>query len=258
MENQDKIKAYVEGTLSTAEKQQFEDELRTNEDLQLDVNFYHLEQDMINVEIEDDIRVKAKQWQLEASETPVSSTSIIKRLRRPLSVAASLLAVVSTIGLFFANSNYSDQSIATKAYKTPELSSISRDVDSGTTIFEKGSNTYDAAQYQVALEIFQEIPQSSPSYYQAQFNIAHCYNQLDQTTEAIQSFQLVIDGTKDKQLKQFAEWYLALTYLDSEGESSNFKAQLSKILANPNHRKLQDAQDLKASLDSFWRWVVWN
>lgn len=210
------------------EEQLFEDlRLKSELDLNSEINGAILEEDIMNLRgslsdiiHEDKADTKIRQF---IPDTFRKSPS------RMIGAAASIAAVISVGAMTLSNQKLSSQEIYNNAYKPYEATGLYRSPVSVTPEI-LGVDLYNNQKYKGALDQFDKVLNANPDHPMCNFYSGLSYQQLQEYSKAINSYQKVIDE-KDNLFIEQAEWYMALCYLKTNDESkaySTFNAILDK------------------------------
>ena len=273
--NLDLITKYLDGELSEQEKQTFKDSLKDADFLE-ETAFYKdmtsviqedgatqqaaLLNDIDITKINQDIRASlvAQNERLKQKESGQQTVTVrrLNPMRRILSIAASVLVLVTAGSFWYANSHFSPVALSTNNYLTADIP--------GTM---SGNNTIDAT-LQVGLNafwvnkdlttaktVFAKIPSGSPEFTEAQYFLGHIAFQEKEYTSAIEKYQAVIISNplpsyinRDK-----LTWNVLLARM---GAGENIDADLNQILENEEHVLYAQAKQLQAQRSGFWGRLV--
>lgn len=169
----DKIDRYLNGEMSSDEKQQLESELAVNKELENAFNLYKTVETTIRIKQQYGAGANALKTTLQqayASETydapaepPVARVVSLKKkstLRIAVSVAASVLIVV--FGYYIFSNRTPDLRQLAGTYIDQSMSSISQSMGSGQDSLQQGITAYNQKDYQKALHFFNLVSASHP------------------------------------------------------------------------------------------------
>ncbi|MGD1848721.1 MAG: tetratricopeptide repeat protein [Salibacteraceae bacterium] len=239
----ERIERYLAGTLSAEERQEFEQELRTNADLRqalaLEKESRALLGDAPRMELRELVAQVGKAYHQEHL-----STKPRYRWWWQAAVVAVLVGVAVVIGWLSQNPSSNEALFA--AYYEPYPAYITqRSADSAQTDPVKiGLALYEKGDYAAAKKQLEQVA-GAPGQ-QAIFYRGICALELGESTAAVPLFEQVIADADNFYVEQ-ATWYLALAYLQ-EGQVEAAKQQLKKILESPNHANRVQAEALLEQL----------
>lgn len=138
---------------------------------------------------------------------------------------AASIAIIFTVGYFFYSVGSAEKPF-NKFYEPYPAVTIQR----GQAIdIEEGLMLYSQGKFKKAIPELERLPlNEKPAYY---LYLGNCYLQTKQPDKAVESFQSLIQISDDPILKQHAQWYLALAYLQQKREDQAL-LELNKIIEN--------------------------
>lgn len=183
-------------------------------------------------------------------------------IRNNLSIAASLLLLISVGGVFWANSRFSAPAIAASLVEVPmENSSMSEIQD--ITALSKGKDAFFKGAYEEAKQLLLRItPTASDTYYEAQVFLAYIYFEQKKYEESIYQFDQLLDKDFDALPNTYKNqnklrWNRLLAHVGNhQTETTFFKEELFFFLNNKSNFYQQKANQLQARLNSPWRKIV--
>lgn len=269
--NQEKIENFVRGFMEESERQQFQEEMRMNEDLQTEVDFY---QDVASIvrkrkmlqNVQSEL-MAADFFKDAAAESESQGARVVKMpqrgfrsVRRYLAYAASL-ALLVIAGFWFANSNYSNNSLA--ALDTSDLASVRLDSglkgddDQAVDVFAQGIEAIKAQDYPAAATFFERLVNEEAYRENALLHLAYVQYEMKDYAAAIESAETLIEEKpRLAQLRFDAEWLFVKSKLAAGELDEAFEQQLASIVSNDNHQQQEAAQVLQNKLNSFWRSLI--
>lgn len=252
--NYDKIEAYLNQSLSTADKANFEQDLKTNPQLKQEVLNHVLANEALGLVIEDKVSGKLEklaQQRQEAEPLPTIKSSWIKTL----SIAASILFLLFTGSMIWTNQKYSNEALAMNAYAESTLPIVRSDVKVNPN-YANGLLYFSKRDYTQAIDKLSKIQSSDPSFLEARYVLAHINWQTKNYKKAGELFETLLatsnlPSTIDR---QELEWNKTLIMLQEKGANDPaFQQVFTKILDTPQHGYYQKASNLSKQLNSFWR-----
>ncbi|NRB64603.1 MAG: hypothetical protein HRU40_16500 [Saprospiraceae bacterium] len=257
--NYDKIQDYLDGELSTADQQAFENALSSDVELKQELELHRLANDSIELLIEQNLRHSFKEW---STTDSVATTNLgdnrggarvvsIRRITRQLAVAASILIIIGFFGGLYMGNQYSDSAMA-KTYFDSGSGLRSTANDGG--VFAEGIALLEQEQLAAAETFFsgqfEERLQTEANYYLglAQFG-------QDRFAEAKATFSKVI-ADEDVRFSEKAEFNYLLSSMGAgqADEDEQFEILLESILDNPDHFAYTQVQQLSKKRNAFWRY----
>ncbi|MEQ9438256.1 MAG: tetratricopeptide repeat protein [Cyclobacteriaceae bacterium] len=227
----ERIESYLQGTLTPAEREQFEADMRKDETLREEVT---LQRQLISsIETESVRQLLENIHEENFSEVPVEEeeeTPVVPmqpRRRLPyMAVAASVALLVLAGWWFFMQQSPSPESLYA-AYFTPAAGLPTTLGYSENTDFAEGMVSYKMEEYAEAVQWWQPLLQADPTndtlnYYLGVASLAN-----EQAPEAIDYLTQVIE-TSSSVYNADAQWYLALAYLQNN-EVEPAKALLTEL-----------------------------
>ena len=123
-----------------------------------------------------------------------------------------------------------------------------RSGDGMTAQLNEGYRAFKQNDFQGAFTAFNAIPKNDSNFFEAQYYLGHSQYQLENFQEAATAFQNGIQST-NKRVRESAQWYLVLSYLNIQPQPAPFHEQFQKILKDENHYFYTKAQDLQDKMD---------
>ena len=274
--NLELITRYFDGELSEAEIKGFEKAMKEDQAFADEAAFY---KDMISVvqesgtkqqtallddididNINTDFRAKlvAQNERLTTTPkkaitpTPTAKVRQLNPLRRILSIAASVLALITAGTFWYANSNFSKPALSASNYMVADIPGTMGGDNQLTATFQKGLNTFWVKKDGAAAKAdFAQITVDSPEYLEAQYFLGHIAFQEKDFIAAIDRYQTVL---AEKNLPSYINrdkltWNLLLARL---GAGENIQTDLEQLIQDTNNPLNGQAKDLKKQLGGFW------
>jgi tetratricopeptide (TPR) repeat protein len=232
------IERYNAGEMSDTEKQWFLKELEGNEKLRTEVELRKRTDEILKNQDVMSLRNKLSQIEKTRKEVaePVSGSGKKVFIRYAAVIAA--LVLLGTITMF-PRKNLSNEGIINKYYKVYEPPTGQRSAQSETdkdfTLALEYYNTHD---YDKAAILFNKVLENKPNDMQTVLLKGVANFEEKKYPEAKQSFGKVIDN-KDNLFVDQAQWYLALCYLQTN-ETEKAK-KLFKMIGDDNGIYRKDA-----------------
>lgn len=228
MDNQDNItiSKYINGELTGAELVAFEKLLQEDEALKHEINFHKIVDETLTEDyqtingIDEGERLEfegilskvmnGKEMVEELADKPIS---IVRKILPFAALAAAVALLLFLVpGLQNSNSAFADDFYKPYTYQAdPTLGDVN-----------EGIKAYQDKDYKTALDIISENLDGDLKLLLLKGNAEYNLTKYD---EAILSFEEVKEKTGNQSFKNYANWYLALTYLKKEN-----KNQATKLL----------------------------
>ena len=263
------IDRYVRGNLDEPEQQLFQAQMQQDESLRQEVEDIRIAQSLLrHYGLRNEIKaVRAAMKQEEkdkaitANEAPASPISaetkpVIDNERsssgRSITmypwtgrIAASLvLLIVGFLAIQFATLSPEQLYEEKMRSEAPYLGLSNRSMeDREDTIADQVRTQYQFGNYDEVIRLYGEL--ESPTFAET-FYLGYAYLQTEETDQAIASFQKVIDDPHAFMIKDKAEYYLALSYLQ-DGQVDPAASILERIHSNQDH-------DYEDSLGNLYLW----
>jgi len=266
------IDNYIKGKLESADKQAFEEEMKTDNELAKEVELRnyltkHWEFEAMIEEAHDNMVSKKKTTEdveiidINKKKHSSSNNSGFSKNRRMLGMVATITILILS-GVGYANLNYSNQKLVnfdSIASIAPILTNVNNGIRSNSQKFANGLIAFQDNKYQEAVAQFEGIPEiAGDEYIQAQVYIAYAYwhlNNPQKTKEATEKISKISKLSSDK--KQIVEWLLIQSKLSLDETDEYFYELLRTIKEETNHTFSNDAKELSNKLNNPWRKLVW-
>lgn len=232
------IEDFIDGVLEGELLEEFEMELKDNNDLLAEVELRKQVNDSILEKDIFELREKLE-FARESSEVkkvkmiiPETKDGQIKFWRRSVAVLIVLigLAGVLTNGLISVSRTY-DSYFEAPAW-SPE-----RSLNSDLTLFQVANRAYINADYEKVIQTLDKIPISGIENPVVDFYKAASLQKMNKYAEAIEAYTRVIDNGDNLFIEE-AEWYRSLCYLQT-GDQKKAKVELLAVIEKKNHYENQ-------------------
>jgi len=242
----DQIEDYLDGNLPEGERLDFEREIESDAELKNEVSRHIQARKLNEFHARQQLKEKVKNIydQVKAEESPSAGFSMMK-------IAAVIALFILAGGYFYVYQTYSSGKMVENAFE-PYPNRYGTMGDQLEDTFIQGMKYYDMENYQKAIDIFREIPESDPQYVPAQFYLGVSCFSGDEPASSITAFQTVI-AQDSKLYNEAATWYLSLALLEN-GDEDKAKEYLREIVNNDEYRA-DKAQKLLRKLDSPLRYL---
>jgi tetratricopeptide (TPR) repeat protein len=226
-----KIEAYFKRTLSDDERKKFEKELQKDPVLKETFDQYKLAMDVMDQQIENDLRVKFSDWKKEKKH-------ISRNITIYSAMAASIVILVGFYLIFkWRTGSATYEQLASRYYSLPEPPAYSMGDEEIHT--EKGMNAYRKNSFQDAINEWLKVKDPDP---EVMYYLGHAYYNEKEYQKAAQIFKKLAKGTSVYNYP--SDWYLLLSLLSS-GNTEQFQHQTEYILSDKKHPYYKDALELK-------------
>lgn len=257
-EQYDDFIKYVQGNLDKAGKEKVEAQVESNAQAQEDLSFL---EDLAQVSAWKGMMEEAHEELEEAEESdkviPITAKKQEAKVRsigfrRILSYAASVSLLIMALGVWHANTNYSNGSLASSTeldlLADTNLKSEGQVLDP----FQQGIEALNRKDYAAAANFFGNIPTSSENYIAAKLYLAYTQFEQKNYPKAVSNAQLVATQSQTALTRHRAEW-LQVQALLANGQETAYRPLLEKIINDPTHTFNKSAIALQEKIGSFWR-----
>ncbi len=246
IENINRIEAFLEGRLPPEAQQAFEAELESNPVLAADLKRYQMARQAIEVLSEEALRKKIRGWQRE----PVEATTE-QPARRPFlrsvyvrwAVAASVPLLLVAAWLLLFNAPPTTEQLALDYLERPQIDQFKsgRQQEAETAIAEFESGNFSAAR--------ENLEQDSTRTDLQTFLLAHsAFQEADYS--AAEGYFAELLKMEDTSYYEEAQWGMLLSRLAQDEIDADFSKQLDAIINDSGHSFNEEAQALRAALES--------
>ena len=236
----EKMEDYIHGNLSVAEREQFETEMATDEQLRQEVELHR--QLISSVETES-LRQLLDQIHEKNFE---AETKIVAMPRRrsyfPMAIAASV-ALLILAGWWVFNLQTSSPESVYAAYFTPAEGLPTTLGYSTNTDFAEGMVSYKLEEYAEALEYWQPLLEADPTNDTLNYYVGVTSLADEQSDSAIDYLTTVVNSEQSS-FRTSAQWYLALSYLKSD-QREQAKSLLKDLANRDNPYQSQSSEILQ-------------
>lgn len=251
----DTIERYTEGSMSPAERAQFERQLSEDAALKEAYETYLTGQAVLEQGIENTLRQQLKQWAAEegpfltaaaggaaqAAETPKAKRVSMRPLWARWAVAASVVLLAGFLWFRLGDSGTNSANLFAAYYQLPDGGAM-RSGSSSTDPLATGRQAFAAKDYKTAADFFQNIPASDTYRAEASLLLGHAALQLHEYDRAIAAFSETI-ALGDVKFTEKAQWNLALTYIAADrAQIPACRALLTALASDPGHSYAEQAR----------------
>lgn len=241
------IERYCRGFMQPDERHAFEQQLATDARLLESAKLFKA-----TLAVADELEEARLRHVLQQVKATSPKTSFLSNPLR-LSIAACFAGLLIFAG--FQIWQVRDAALfAQLAPSAAPETSVKMDGPSTPHPFDQGKAAQRDGHFQDAHAYYDAVPPGSPDYLQAVYNTAYIFFLEKNWPDAHRTLDQIEAQTQDPSLRQRAEWLRCLVWIGSrQTQSPDFRAQLARIAASPDHEHQADAAELKDRLDSFWR-----
>lgn len=238
----ERIDQYHAGELSTGEREGFERELRTNDELRQAEELYRLSLSALDYGVEENLRKDLKKW---AAEDKVATGGArIISMRRMVFVlgAAAAVALFIFFALPFLMPAPSADQLFTAYYEAPSESSM-RGGSTPQNALTAAKKALVEESYADAVEDLAQIPAGDPLYVEAQYYLGHALLGLNNPGGAQKAFEVAANSNEVK-FKEKGEWNYLLACLKADQWDVACESKLKTIAQNENHSFVVQAREM--------------
>lgn len=238
----DRIDQYHAGELSTGDRQNFERELGSNDELRQAEELYRLSLSALDYGVEESLRKDLKKWEQEGNRA--ASGGRIISLRRTifiLSAAAAVLLLVLFARPFLMPAPSGDELFASY-YEAPTESNMRGEAVPQNAL-TAGKTALAEESYADAIEEFSRIPVGDPLYVEAQFYLGHALVGLNNFSAAKKAFDIAANSNESK-FKEKGEWNYILASLKLAPMDAAIESKLKTIAQNVDHSFAKEAREI--------------
>lgn len=238
----DRIDQYHAGELSAGDRQSFERELGSNDELRKAEELYRLSLSALDYGVEESLRSDLKKWEKEGNRA--ASGGRIINFRRSifiLSAAAAVLLLVFFARPFLMPAPSSDELFASY-YEAPTESSM-RGGAVPQNALTAGKTALAEESYADAVEDFARIPEGDGLYVEAQYYLGHALVGLKNYSAAKKAFAVAADSNESK-FNEKGEWNYVLASLKLGPMDAAVESKLKTIAQNENSSFVEKAREL--------------
>ena len=210
----EKIEEYLQGTLTSAERERFEVEMNENEELREEVALQ--KQLMSSIETES-VRQLLEQIHAENFERETPVVSIRHRRAHSFIAVAASLALLILSGWWYIDSRATQPASLYATYFSPAAGLPTTLSYTNNGRFSEGMISYKLEEYAEAREWWQPLLQADPANDTLNFYMGVAALADEQTEGAIHYLSKVTEENNSVYYTD-ARWYLALAYLLNEKE----------------------------------------
>ena len=238
----DRIDQYHAGELSTGDRQNFERELGSNDELRQAEELYRLSLSALDYGVEESLRKDLKKWEKEGNQA--TSGGRIITLRRSifiLSAAAAVLLLVFFARPFLMPAPSGDELFASY-YESPDAQSM-RGGSVPQNALTAAKKALAEESYADAIEDFSRIPEGDALYVEAQYYLGHALVGLKNYSAAKKAFAIAADSNESK-FKEKGEWNYVLASLKLGPMDAAVESKLKTIAQDEGSSFAKDAREI--------------
>ncbi len=264
----DKISRYLAGKMTDEGLAAFNEQLKADPELKEEVAFRKMVMESVKSQSNEQLRAQintvvkeahtlagqSSPGAMPARELSNRTAKVISLNRRILSIAASVLILILLGASWYANRQFSNDSLVASNFELKTPTSNLRGENNDETDFNNDvMKAYSNKDFHKAAELLASIP-PSPIYNKAQFHLGNLYLKLNNPSRAIVVFQNLLKKN-DPRYQEEVQWLLCLAHLKNNDVKQTTQT-LESILQNQEHSFYSNALQLKKKLYSPWRKIV--
>lgn len=223
----DLMDQYLTGQLSGQERKTFEQELQTNMEFAKEYKMYQTIAG--GVKAHGDRTLKVTLQNMHTDMLRQGSKPKIRSIGYRYAIAASILMVLA-LGVWYLSQPVASDNLFAEYYAPYETSLANRDVTENKWVLAE--NAYLEKDYLSAKSQLEQLLASGESTPQLILALGICHLELDETSLAIEQFNVLINN-KDPFLYDQAVWYTALSHLKN-ASPENALPLLEELRNDPN------------------------
>lgn len=208
-----RIESYLKGTMNPEEKQAFEKELASDEDLRTSLEEYRLSykyiEELGRLDLKDRLR------EIDASMVKDSETGKVIPLwvKRALQVAAVALVAFGLFRVFGPSPSLTTDEAFSEYFNTYNSPGVLRDTNASQTLhWQKGVEFYDNGRFDEAIKEFEHPEAGIPNYLRSFYlGVSYLSQEVPAPGRALDAFDAVLE-TENDYMEQ-ARWYKALSLI---------------------------------------------
>ena len=238
----DRIDQYHAGELSPGDRQNFERELGSNDELRQAEELYRLSLSALDYGVEESLRKDLKKWEKEGNQA--TSGGRIITLRRSifvLSAAAAVLLLVFFARPFLMPAPSGDELFA--SYYKADNALITRGSSVPQNALTAAKKALAEESYADAIEDFARIPEGDALYVEAQYYLGHALVGLKNYSAAKKAFAIAADSNESK-FKEKGEWNYILASLKLGPMDAAVESKLKTIAQDEDSSFAKDAREI--------------
>ena len=217
----DQIERYLSNEMSVEEKVSFEESMTKDNQLLKDTYLFHQLREQLLLEKRQEYRQELYDMFFDKAE----SKSQKSRTITPVFYWAAAAVLVLLIPIVLLLNQPSQEDLFMAYYQPYPMGQVSRDAVSEE--LSEGLQYYHQEQYQVAITALEATTDPTQTTRKENLAIACSYLSLSQPEEAL-TWLLPLSGSSDEALKEHADWYTALAYLQA-GNDAEAQKTLQQI-----------------------------
>jgi tetratricopeptide (TPR) repeat protein len=233
MENIQIIECYLDGQLSEEEKSSFEQELKNDPKLQLELKKHKFIRQAGEHIYAQDLKKHFEKVRIKSLSDQAPVIPIYKR-RKWLGLAASIILILTFGILFTYNSSYPSRLIAS-SYTQPSLDRTRGSESNNVNMLLEQAMQYHAKQeYQQAIELFNKITDDMPQFVESMEMLSDAYVQTKDYSLARDILVKITRRTsRGLSIEERMKWNLALIHLKLK-ETKEAKDILEELAKDPS------------------------
>jgi tetratricopeptide (TPR) repeat protein len=238
----DRIDQYHAGELSTGDRQSFEQELGSNDELRQAEELYRLSLSALDYGVEESLRKDLKKWEQEGNRATGGGRIIsFRRSIFILGAAAAVLLLVFFARPFLMPAPSGDELFASY-YEAPDAPSM-RGGSVPQNALTAAKKALAEESYADAVEDFARIPEGDLLYVEAQYYLGHALVGLKNYNAAKKAFAIAADSNESK-FNEKGEWNYILASLKLAPMDAAIESKLKTIAQDEDSSFAKDAREI--------------
>lgn len=240
------VEQFLSGEMGHADRENFENEVRSNQDLAGELKFSKSIDAILRSEDIIDFRKKLIASRLDGKKVQHDVPVIRMHVKKFWYAAASLIllaAIGSTLYFSVPRGNATDN-LFNEFYSADNLVNVTR---AGDANIVEAVIKFQEKDYTVASSLFNNILKSDNGNIACWFYYGISSIETDNYVQAEKAFNHIISDDQNLYVEH-AEWYLGLAYLKNN-QINKAKTQFEKIASNPDNYHRKDAANLLQKLN---------
>jgi tetratricopeptide (TPR) repeat protein len=240
------VEQFLSGEMGHADRENFENEVRSNQDLAGELKFSKSIDAILRSEDIIDFRKKLIASRLDGKKVQHDVPVIRMHVKKFWYAAASLIllaAIGSTLYFSVPRGNATD-SLFNEYYSADNLVNVTR---AGDANIVEAVIKFQEKDFANASSLFNNILKNDNGNIACWFYYGISSIETENYAQAEKAFNKIISDDQNLYVEH-AEWYLGLTYLKNN-QISTAKTQFKKIASNPDNYHRKDAENLLKKLN---------
>ncbi len=246
----DKMEAYLANGMTSEERLEFESDLETNAELQVEFELHKMAYEVITIGADRELKEKLQEIGKSNIPTIENSESRFSSKQLFLRVAAVLVILMLSVVVFDILQPSDPQELYAEYFETYRAPINTRSQQGlFSADWQQAAHHYREGEYEKAIITYELMLQEEENdhyllHYYLGMSILN--STIHDSELAIPHLQKVFESAND--YHQQASWYLALAYLES-GDEEAARIQFQKVVDQENRFKLQESLEILHKLE---------